>query len=66
MIDLVPVYTRILLRYGVGAIAAYALLPDWLVATIQDDPDVALVVGSIVAALVEGWYRVAKGKGGAT
>lgn len=51
---------RILLRYG----AAFLVAKGWLTAddatSFVTDPDVEMLVGAAIGALVEGWYVLAR------
>lgn len=66
MIDLVPVYTRILMRYVSGALVSWGLLAPEEAQLLAMDPDLAIILGAGVGALVEGAYAWAKRQGGAT
>ena len=56
--------TRVLLRYGVGALVTHGLLSGSLGHMISNDPDVAMLaevlVGGVVSFIVEGYYVLAK------
>jgi hypothetical protein len=64
--ELIPVIARIILRYLSGALVAYGVIPHEVGADLAMDPEIALVLGSVLGALVEGAYALAKCKGGAT
>jgi hypothetical protein len=66
MIDLVPVYTRIVLRYLAPTLVALGVLSPDTAEAIALDPDVAVILGAIIAAATEGWYAYARRNGGAT
>lgn len=55
---------RIAARYVAGALVAYGLIPHGDADVIQ--PDLALAIGAIMGAIVEGVYAVAKRKGWTT
>lgn len=57
---------RILLRYLSGILVAYGLIGDETGEYLAVDPDIALAVAGILAALVEGLYAMAKRKGWGT
>lgn len=58
---------RILLRYIAGALILKGLLPADLGNELANDPEVIsaleLVIGAGIAAVVEGWYWLAKRMG---
>jgi len=56
-------YIRIILRYGVGALAASSVAFGDKLAT---DPDLVIAGSALMALIVEGWYQRAKRKGGNT
>jgi hypothetical protein len=58
--------SRIILRYGVGAMVAYGLIEADLGNQIAVDPDLIAMVGLGIGAMVEGGYVLAKRKGWAT
>ena len=60
------VITRIILRYLSGLLVGYGVLPQEVGAELAMDPDVALVLGGIIAAATEAAYAWAKRKGLAT
>lgn len=64
--DLIPVIVRIVLRYASGALVAYGVIPQEAGAELAVDPDIALIVGAALGAVVEGFYAVAKMRGGKT
>lgn len=66
MREYVPVFARIVLRYLAGMLVAYGLIAPEHAELISMDPDLALIVGAAIGALVEGAYALAKRKGWAT
>jgi hypothetical protein len=62
--------TRILLRYGAGALVAYGLMSPALADQIAYDPDliatVEVLVGVALAGAVEGYYWAARKWGWST
>jgi hypothetical protein len=66
MIDLLPVFTRIVLRYFAGALVAWGLVAPEDAQLLAMDPDLALIVGAGLGAIVEVVYAWAKRHGGAT
>jgi preprotein translocase subunit Sec61beta len=64
--DLIPVIARIALRYLSGALVAYGVIPHETGAELAMDPDLALVVGAALGAVVEAFYAAVKAKGGKT
>jgi preprotein translocase subunit Sec61beta len=66
MTDLVPVYTRIALRYLAPSLVALGVLSPETAEAIALDPDVAVILGAVIAALTEAWYAYARRNGGAT
>jgi hypothetical protein len=66
MTDLIPVYTRIALRYLAPSLAAVGILSPETAAVIALDPDVAVILGALIAAATEAWYAYARRNGGAT
>lgn len=52
--------SRIALRYIVGALVAYGLISPDSADMIAFDPDLALLIGAVMGAVVEGAYAVAK------
>jgi hypothetical protein len=62
--------SRIILRYGAGALVAFGLLDTNFGEQLAVDEDVlqllSLALGSIVGAATEIWYMFAKRDGGAT
>lgn len=62
--------TRIILRYGVGALVGAGWLSSELGNHLTSDPDIAVLVDyaglAVGAAVVEGWYWLAKKWGWAT
>lgn len=57
---------RIILRYLVGAAVMYGLIGAETGEYLAVDPDLTLVIGSIIGAVVEVVYAYAKRKGWAT
>jgi preprotein translocase subunit Sec61beta len=64
--DLIPVIARIALRYLSGALVAYGVIPHEAGAELAMDPDLALVVGAALGAVVEAFYAAVKARGGKT
>jgi len=62
---MITVIARILLRYVSGGLMVAGLDPE-IGATLAADPDVLLLVGAGLGALVEAGYALAKRKGWAT
>ena len=62
----VAVISRIVARYLSGALASYGIVSPEVGAEIAMDPDVALVLGAIIAAVTEGVYAWVKQRGYAT
>lgn len=60
------VLSRIIARYLSGALVAYGVLPAEVGANMAVDPDVALVLGTIIGAATEGVYAFAKARGWTT
>jgi hypothetical protein len=60
------VIIRIVMRYLSGALVSYGIIPHEAAADLAMDPDVALVLGAIVAAATEAGYAFAKKRGWAT
>ena len=58
--------TRILLRYGAGALVAWGVLSPDLGGALAVDPDVLALAGIAVGFAVEGYYWLAKRQGWAT
>lgn len=54
------VTARILLRYLAGYLILKGVLPEDLARMIENDPEIAAVVGALIAAGVESLYAVAK------
>ena len=57
---------RIVLRYLVGAAVMYGLIGAETGEYLAVDPDLTLVIGSVIGAVVEVVYAYAKRKGWAT
>ncbi|ACI92732.1 conserved hypothetical protein [Afipia carboxidovorans OM5] len=55
--------SRILLRYVVGYLVIRALIPQDIADQIANDPDIAAAIGFAIAAVVEGFYALAKKRG---
>lgn len=55
--------SRILLRYVVGYLVIRSLIPQDIADQIANDPDIAAALGIALAAIVEGFYALAKRKG---
>jgi preprotein translocase subunit Sec61beta len=66
MTDLLPVLSRIFLRYLAGALVAFGMIGPEDAQIITMDPDLALVVGAVLGVVVEGAYTWARRHGGAT
>lgn len=58
--------SRIILRYGAGALVAWGLIGHGTAQEVINDPDIALVVGALLGLGVEGFYWLARRKGWAT
>lgn len=57
---------RILLRYIIGAVAAYGWISADTANALAVDPDLVLIVAGVLSAVVEGAYGYAKRTGGTT
>ena len=57
------VILRIAMRYLSGALVSYGLIPAEVGADLAMDPDVALVLGGIIAMATEAGYAFAKARG---
>ena len=55
-----PAVIRILLRYGAGALAGYALLPREITDLLSNDPELAGAIAALIAIGIEGTYAIAK------
>jgi hypothetical protein len=66
MNDLIPVLSRILLRYLAGGLVAFGIIAPEDATIIHTDPEIVLLVGMLLGAAVEGAYAFAKRHGGAT
>lgn len=66
MRELIPVYTRILLRYGSPVLVTLGLAAPETAQQIGADPDIIIAVGAGLAALTEAWYVHARRHGGPT
>ncbi|MBL0375406.1 hypothetical protein JJB09_25685 [Rhizobium sp. KVB221] len=55
-----PVFLRIALRYGAGALAGYSLLPKDITDMLANDPELVGLAAVVVGAGVEGFYVIAK------
>ncbi|WP_421930030.1 hypothetical protein [Nitratireductor rhodophyticola] len=60
------VYIRIALRYIAGYLAIKGFLPDDIATLIANDPELAGVIGVVIAGGVEAVYRMAKRFGWST
>lgn len=58
-----PVIARIVLRYLSGLLIGYGLLPKEVGEMIGVDPDLTLLLGVFIGAVVEWLYAIAKRKG---
>jgi len=58
--------SRIILRYGSGALVSIGLLQPDVAAAVGADPDLPVVVGMMIAVGTEVGYTIAKRRGGAT
>lgn len=54
------VWTRILLRYLLGYLVFYNIIPADIAAMIRDDPELSMLIGGALAAAVEGLTVVAR------
>jgi preprotein translocase subunit Sec61beta len=66
MTDLVPVLARILLRYAAGALVTWGIVAPEDAQILAMDPDLAILVGAGLGAVVEAAYAIARRNGGAT
>lgn len=57
------VIARIVLRYLSGALVAYGVIPHEVGAEVAMDPDLALILGSAIGAVTEGFYALAVKRG---
>ena len=57
---------RIILRYIAAALVTYGVMPHEIAQQIAVDPDLIMVVGVALGALVEVGYALAKRRGWAT
>lgn len=57
------VIARIILRYLSGALVAYGVIPHEVGAEVAMDPDLALILGSAIGAVTEGFYTLAVKRG---
>lgn len=64
--DLIPVVSRIILRYLSGALVAYGMIPVEAGAALAVDQELALVLGAAIGAATEGVYAWVKSRGGNT
>jgi hypothetical protein len=60
------ILARIIARYVSGGLVTIGFLPPDLAAEMAVDPDVALVLGSLIGMATEGVYAWAKKRGWAT
>lgn len=58
--------SRLILRYAIGALVMYGLIGAETGEYLAFDPDLALIIGGILTAIVEGAYAIAKKRGWAT
>lgn len=60
----ISVWTRIILRYGVGYLAAKGFIPEELMNLVATDPDLQMIVHSVIGAAlvaaIEGAYKLAQ------
>lgn len=67
---MIGVISRILLRYGIGALVGAGLMSSDIGAALSGDPDVQIVVTTVFSiaagAAVEGWYVLARRFGWST
>ena len=61
--DLIPVLTRIFLRYASGALVAYGVIPHEVGAELAMDPEIALIVGTGIGIATEAFYALARRQG---
>jgi hypothetical protein len=66
MTELVPVLARIGLRYLAGALVTYGILAPEDAVFITTDPEIVMLAGLALGAVVEGAYAWARRHGGAT
>lgn len=64
--NLTPVFARIALRYLSGALLGIGVIDMATSQAIVDDPDLLILVGAGIGALVEGMYALARRFGWAT
>lgn len=57
---------RIILRYLAAALVTYGLIPREIGAEIARDPDLILVIGSLIGVATEASYVLAKRRGWTT
>ncbi len=58
--DMIPVISRIILRYVSGALVAYGFIPHDAGADLAMDPDLAVLIGAGLGMLTEGFYALAR------
>lgn len=54
------VWSRILLRYVLGYLVLYNVIPNDIAVIIQDDPEISILIGGALAAAVEAVTVVAR------
>lgn len=55
-----PAFIRIGLRYLAGYLVLKGIIPEDVADMIAHDPELAVAVGALIAAVVEGAYGMAK------
>jgi hypothetical protein len=66
MTEVTALIARIVLRYVAGALVAWGLLAPEDADILTMDPEMAVLVGALITAAVEGGYALAKRYGWAT
>ena len=66
MNELLPVLARIALRYLAGALVAFGIIAPEDAQIITMDPEIVLLVGTVLGIVVEGAYAWARRHGGPT
>lgn len=58
--------SRLILRYIIGAMVMYGMIGAETGEYLAFDPDLSLIIGGVLTAIVEGAYALAKRRGWAT
>jgi hypothetical protein len=66
MTELAPVIARIGLRYLAGALVAFGIIAPEDAQIIHTDPEIVMLAGLVLGAVVEGAYAWARRHGGPT